>query len=59
MSDPAKTTVFSRARLSGKQETVTERLQVDGPTEFREFFLNIGQCVGECGAPMRASGALG
>ena len=31
---------------------------MDGPAEFGEFFLNVGQCIGQCAAPMRAGGAL-
>ena len=32
---------------------------MDGPAELGELFLNIGQCIGQCGAPVRAGCALG
>jgi hypothetical protein len=45
--------------LSSYRGIVAKRLQVDRPAEFGEFFLDVGECVGQCGAPVRAGSALG
>ena len=35
------------------------RLQVDAPAEFGEFFLDVGERIGQSGAAVGAGGALG